>query len=68
MLKKSLDFQSLQTLSASVIPFAALLVARVLSPLWQAVADSAPGKNAPYLLPTSAQSTAYHIAHNGQRR
>jgi hypothetical protein len=68
MLKKSLEIQNLQTLTASVIPFVALFVARVISPLWQAVADSAPGNNNAYLLPTSAQSTAYHVSFPGQRR
>ena len=68
MLKKSLEIQNLQTLTASVIPFAVLLVTRVLSPIWQAVADNAPGENSPLLLPTSAQSTAYHISFPGQRR
>ena len=68
MLKKNLEIQNLQTLGASVIPFAVLLITRVISPIWQAVADNAPGKNSQLMLPTSAQSTAYHIAHPGQRR
>ena len=68
MFKKSLEIQNIQTLTASVIPFAVLLVSRVLSPIWQAVADNAPGNNSQLLLPTSAQSTAYHVAFPGQRR
>ena len=68
MLKKSLDIQNLQTLAASVIPFAALVIARVISPIWQAVAEYAPGKNANLTLPSGPQSSAYLVSFPQQRR
>ena len=68
MLKKSLEFQNLQTLAASVLPFAALLIARVVSPIWEAVAEYAPGKNANLTLPSGPQSTAYLVSYPQQRR
>ena len=68
MLKKGLEIQNLQTLAASVIPFAALLIARVVSPIWQAVAEYAPGQSANLTLPSGPQSTAYLVSHPQQRR
>ena len=68
MLKRSLDIQNLQTLAASVIPFAALLIARVVSPIWEAATAYAPGKNANLTLPSGPQSTAYLVSYPQQRR
>ena len=68
MLKKSLEISNLQTLAASVIPFAALFIARIVSPIWRAAADNAPGKNANLMLPSGPQSTAYLVSHPQQRR
>ena len=68
MLKKSLDLQNLQTLAASVIPFVALFIAKVVSPIWEAAVAYAPGKNANLTLPSGPQSTAYLVAHPQQRR
>ena len=68
MLKKSLQIQDLQTLGASVIPLATLLVTRILSPIWRTAAENAPGKNANLLLPTGVQSTSYLVSHPQQRR
>jgi len=63
MFKKNLDIQNLQTLAASALPFAALFIARILSPIWQAIADNAPGKNVNLTLPSGPQSTAYLVSH-----
>ena len=68
MLKKSLEISNLQTLAASIIPLAALFSAKVVSPIWEAAAEYAPGKNANLTLPSGPQSTAYLVAHPQQRR
>jgi hypothetical protein len=67
MLKKSLDLQNLQTLAASVIPFVALFIAKVVSPIWEAATAYAPGKNANLTLPSGLQSTAYLVSHPQKR-
>lgn len=67
-MKKSLEIQNLQTLAASAVPFITLLVARVFTPIWQAAAENAPGKNANLTLPSGPQSTAYLVSFPQQRR
>jgi hypothetical protein len=67
MLKKSLDTQNLQTLAASALPFVALFIAKIVSPIWQAAAAYAPGQNANLLLPSGPQSTAYLVSHPQRR-
>ena len=68
MLKKSFEIQNLQTLTASALPLAALLIAQIISPIWQAVTENAPGKNSQLLLPSGPQSTAYLVSHPQHRR
>jgi len=68
MLKKSLEIQNLQTLAASALPVAALLITKIISPIWQAVAENAPGKNANFTLPSGPQSTAYLVSQPQHRR
>ena len=67
MLKKSLEVSNLQTLAASVIPFATLLIARIFSPIWEAATAYAPGKHANLTLPSGPQSTAYLVSHPQKR-
>jgi len=68
MLQKNLEFQNLQILTASAIPFVAMLITRIISPIWQAVSENAPGKNANFTLPSGPQSTAYLVSHPQHRR
>ena len=68
MFKKNLDIQNLQTLAASALPLTALFIAKIVSPIWEAVAAYAPGKNANLMLPSGPQSTAYLVSHPQQRR
>ena len=63
MLKNNLEFQNLQILAASAIPFVAMLITQIVSPIWRLVAEGEPGKQANLLLPSGPQSTAYLVAH-----
>jgi hypothetical protein len=66
--KKNLNIQNLQTLAASALPFAALFIAKIISPIWEAAVAYAPGKNANLTLPSGPQSTAYLVSYPQQRR
>lgn len=68
MLKINLQIPDLEVLTATIVPFLTLLLVQIISPVWRAVTDNAPGRNANLLMPTSVQSTAYTVMHPRQRR
>ena len=68
MLKNNLEFQNLQILAASAIPFVAMLITQIISPIWRLVAENEPGNHAHLTLPSGPQSTAYLVSFPQQRR
>ena len=65
MLKKilSINPQEVKFLGSAVLPFAAMAVSKVFSPILKSVVKSAPGTHAPLAVPVSPQGTGYFVKH-----
>ena len=61
MTTKGFNFQDIKILGSSVVPFIALAVSQVLSPILQSASRNAPWSQASVTVPTSAQGTGYFV-------
>ena len=68
MLKKNISLDEAKLLSSAVLPAALLMFNRVLKPMLRAVVHSSPSEYTQLMVPTSAQGTGYHVAHQPRKR